>query len=219
MAAAGYCDLYFAEIFLTLANPCALDYISKVMKRKPQRTRKYFAPQTEDKERKCDHPGCEKAGEFRAPKDRSLKDYYWFCLEHVQEYNARWNYYDGISADEPEPEEKGPRRRFNHFNSKVKYTYGFGFSSNFDFFGEYASDFSEMDEIFFSSLEKEYLKIMELTPEQATPETLKKQYKKLVKKYHPDINRDDKNAEEKFKALANAYKALSAKICPQNKQK
>ena len=118
MAAAGYCDLYFAEIFLTLANPRALDYISKVMKRKPQRTRKYFAPQTEDKERKCDHPGCEKAGEFRAPKDRSLKDYYWFCLEHVQEYNARWNYYDGISADEPEPEEKGPRRRFNHLIPK-----------------------------------------------------------------------------------------------------
>ena len=58
---------------------------------------------------------------------------------------------------------------------------------------------------------------MELTPEQATPENLKKQYKKLVKKYHPDINRDDKNAEEKFKALANAYKALSAKICPKSR--
>ena len=42
---------------------------------KIKRTRKYFAPQTEDKERKCDHPGCDKAGEYRAPKDRRLKEY------------------------------------------------------------------------------------------------------------------------------------------------
>ena len=42
--------------------------------------------------------------------------------------------------------------------------------------------------------------------------TLKKQYKKLVKKYHPDINRDDKDAEEKFKQLTNAYSALLAKL-------
>ncbi len=185
------------------------------MNRKP-RSKKYFAPQTEDKEKKCDHPGCTKAGEFRAPKDKNLKDYYWFCLEHVQEYNAKWNYYDGLDEQAHE-EAEGRRPRFSHFNSKVKYTYGFGFSSNFDFFGEYATDFSEMDDIFFTSLEKEYLRIMELTPAEATPENLKKQYKKLVKKYHPDLNREDQTAEEKFKALSAAYKALSAKLSPSKK--
>ena len=84
-----------------------------------KRQRKYFAPQNEGTERKCDHPGCEKAGEYRAPKDRKLKDYYWFCLEHVQEYNAQWNYYAGEIPEEDE----GPKARmhFKGFRSKVRY--------------------------------------------------------------------------------------------------
>ena len=53
---------------------------------------------------------------------------------------------------------------------------------------------------------------MELKPGEVSIETLKKQYKKLVKKYHPDVNRDDENAEEKFKQLTIAYQALLAKF-------
>ena len=42
----------------------------------------------------CDHPGCQAQGEFRAPRSRTeLTRFYWFCLEHVREYNAAWNYY------------------------------------------------------------------------------------------------------------------------------
>ena len=42
----------------------------------------------------CAHPGCDLAGEFRAPRSRdALDSYFWFCLEHVREYNAAWNYY------------------------------------------------------------------------------------------------------------------------------
>ena len=56
---------------------------------KKPRAKKYYAPQNDEfAEHKCDHPGCNKRGEYRAPKDRKLKEYYWFCLEHVQEYNA-----------------------------------------------------------------------------------------------------------------------------------
>lgn len=54
----------------------------------------------------CDKEGCGKAGEFRAPKDRTLTDYYWFCLEHVQEYNAQWDYYQGMSPLEIEEQLK-----------------------------------------------------------------------------------------------------------------
>ena len=50
----------------------------------------------------CDKEGCNKPAEYRAPKDRTLSDYYWFCLEHVQEYNAQWDYYAGMSPDEIE---------------------------------------------------------------------------------------------------------------------
>ena len=47
---------------------------------------------------------------------------------------------------------------------------------------------------------------------EVTPDSLKKQYKKLAKKYHPDINKEDAEAEEKFKQISAAYQALKEKF-------
>ena len=43
----------------------------------------------------------------------------------------------------------------------------------------------------------------------ATPEEIKKAYRKLAVQYHPDKNPGDKTAEEKFKEASNAYSVLS----------
>ena len=47
---------------------------------------------------RCDRPGCLKLGEFRAPMGRDREgQYFCFCLDHVREYNATYNYFNGMS--------------------------------------------------------------------------------------------------------------------------
>lgn len=54
----------------------------------------------------------------------------------------------------------------------------------------------------------DYYEILEVK-RTATAEEIKKSYRKLVKKYHPDLNPGDKVAEEKFKKISEAYETLS----------
>lgn len=60
-------------------------------------------------------------------------------------------------------------------------------------------------------LEK-YLSILELNND-ATQDDIKKSYKKLAFKYHPDRNKED-DAEEKFKKISEAYQILTGKSSP-----
>lgn len=55
---------------------------------------------------------------------------------------------------------------------------------------------------------KEYYKMLGVN-EGSTKDEIKKAFKKLARKYHPDLNPNNKEAEEKFKKLSEAYNVLS----------
>ncbi len=57
---------------------------------------------------------------------------------------------------------------------------------------------------------KDYYKILGIS-KTATDDEIKKAYRKLAMKYHPDRNKDDKNAEARFKDISEAYAVLSNK--------
>lgn len=54
---------------------------------------------------------------------------------------------------------------------------------------------------------RDYYEVLGVDKE-ATEDDIKKAFRKLARKYHPDVNKDDKNAAEKFKEIAEAYEVL-----------
>ena len=65
-----------------------------------------------------------------------------------------------------------------------------------------------------SSTDKEtlYLQVLELSRAELNSRNLKRNYRRLVKKYHPDLHPGDKQKEEKFKLLTEAYDYFCERI-------
>ena len=57
--------------------------------------------------------------------------------------------------------------------------------------------------------EQDYYEVLGVS-KTATQDEIKKAYRRLAMKYHPDRNQGDKTAEEKFKAVGEAYSTSSA---------
>lgn len=169
----------------------------------------------EPPEHLCDKEGCDKAGEFRAPKDRSLKEYYWFCLKHVQEYNAAWDYYAGMSIEEIEQSVQadvignrptwnlGERRtNFSLFDDPLNVIREATGRQN----GEKKKSFEPEEEKHSAAL-LQAAQILEVGFPLRYKE-VRANYKRLAKDCHPDTNGGDVEAEEKFKELSEAYRLL-----------
>ena len=61
----------------------------------------------------------------------------------------------------------------------------------------------------------DYYKVLRVD-KTATPDDIKKAYRKLARKYHPDMNPNDKTAEQRFKEINEANEVLSN---PENRAK
>ena len=167
----------------------------------------------------CDMPGCPEEAEHKAPKDRSLQDHYWFCFEHIQEYNKAWDFFSGMSQQDIEDHIiksalwDRPTQRFDNYANMEEHlrqtawkTYGFSSADkthnkqedqNQHYHSTITSDAPEF----------EAMAVMGLAPP-LDISVIKKRYKELAKKYHPDINQNDPKAEELLKRINMAYTIL-----------
>jgi hypothetical protein len=182
-----------------------------------------LAAETDTPVRPCDHPGCLAGGDFRAPKSRlQLRDYYWFCLEHVRTYNAAWNYYAGMSDGEVEveirhdtvwqrPSWRLGARHSPGYAARIRDYLGVlseGLGRSRDFGRQSGRSASAAAQRALSAREQA-LDVFEIEPP-FTPVRLKARYKALVKLHHPDAHGGDKVAEEKLKIINQAYATLKA---------
>ena len=176
--------------------------------------RKYF--------KECDRENCNAKGEFKAPKSRvMLNEYYFFCLNHIKEYNKSWDFYKGLSVNQIEssmredtiwnrptwPLKGNPYKVIDQIN---------------DFFNDenVKFDLSDKNDNFFKNKvidenltheENKALKALNMKLP-LTIEKVKKNYKKLVKIFHPDVNDNNKKAEETFKDINKSYRILLNKL-------
>lgn len=169
----------------------------------------YFTSDDEEKPESvklCDHPGCAEIGQYPAPKSRThLNERYYFCLDHVREYNKKWNYFAGFSEEQMYAQMKndlvGDRPTWPAAIS-VKLE-----ERLHDFIRRFTKDGNgnpHKPKNASLSKEAQALQTMGLGP-QADTKTIKSRYRELVKKYHPDKNPDNPKAAERFKIISEAY--------------
>lgn len=186
------------------------------MRRTPNSAWRTKPNDTQPLPRPCDHAGCLKAGEYRAPRSRTeLNSYYWFCLEHVRAYNASWDFYAGMTPDEIERavrEDTTWQRPTWPLGERVGgrgFTFEQGPIHIHDPFGFYGNEAGQAppQRRRPETPEERAMKTLDLKAP-VTAGEVKAQYKALVKIHHPDRNGGDKAAEERFKEIAQAYKVL-----------
>jgi len=175
------------------------------------KSKKDFIPHIEAaKAPACNVAGCVEPGGYKAPVSRDrVGQYQWFCLEHIREYNAQWDYFAGQGADEIESFVReavtGHRPTWTR-ESRIRDHYLKLQDALHDFLsGTYVRERTTPH--YLSGKVRRALATMDISYP-FTEQALKAQYRVLVKKFHPDVNKGDKKSEEKFKQISTSYSLL-----------
>ena len=166
-------------------------------------------------------PDCGAPGEYRAPKSRrDLKEYWWFCLEHVRAYNSTWDYYKGMSPAEMERELRsdtawqrpswplgrlGPSAWDDDALRDPLHILAAGGVNK----GRPGSRSGNPHET--PGDLREPLMTLGLTWP-TTLDAVKTRYKELAKRHHPDANGGSRDAEERLKTINVAYATLRTRL-------
>ncbi len=176
-------------------------------------------------EGRCQIPGCDREGAHRAPRSRQqISEYYWFCLDHVREYNAAWNYYHGMSEAEIEAHIRHDttwRRPSWRIGNGPRFVYAalrdeFGLFENDDQVTKAEATRRRgrgRDGGAVAGGETQALAVLDMVPPVTFAE-IRKRYRKLVKRHHPDANGGDRASEERLKLINQAYTRLKTVYCP-----
>ena len=144
--------------------------------------------------RLCDYHGCEERGEHRAPKSAYTEEKWWFCEEHAAQYNKNWNFFQGMKDADARAYAKRERQKGAGYNKSEHWSWG-----------------GATDELGFNKMEQEAFAELEMEPTRV-PADVKKQYRVMAKKHHPDLNKNNPQAEQKFQRLTFAYEVLKGRL-------
>ena len=176
--------------------------------------------------RACDMPGCDGSGTHRAPKGRNLEgEYFWFCLDHVRQYNKSYNYFTGMNDAAIQAFQRdatiGHRPTWQMgVNAKIEEPVrtarpsGFAWSGRnqdpFRFFGDgFQAGGPDPERRKVRNMEARSLKTLGLDSTASAAE-IKARYKLLVKRHHPDANGGDRSLEDRLREIIQAYSYLKS---------
>jgi len=168
----------------------------------------------------CAWPGCTGEGSFRAPRSRRRADgYHVFCLAHVRDYNAAWDFFAGMTPEQiaayrhEDVTWHRPTWRLGQSRDGMN---GTRFRDGLDLFAAAFGADGGIDGMAPDRGERPLkpgegvaLKVLGLDP-RASLNDIKSRYKELAKRYHPDATGGDRRSEDRFKAVNKAYRYLLA---------
>jgi hypothetical protein len=198
---------------MSKTDPFGFDMSVSSAKKKNSRGRRGMSGAFETSTRVCDAPGCEERGQYRAPKSPDvLDDYYWFCRDHVREYNLKWNFFDGASEEELHAQIDKDRvweRQTKPFSNRDEQRAWarLGVNDPHEVLGENATrnpGKSITGSRKLPPTERRAVEILE-AKDHWTKAEIRKSYKALIKILHPDMNGGDRSDEERLQEVVWAW--------------